>query len=78
MTSVTLRRTAARRRWNEWATRQRSRRACAMIVYDGRALAHLIESGWLPRNREEVYDRRQIGDAVSDLLAHAELPAKKF
>jgi hypothetical protein len=72
------RRTAARRRWREWAKRQRSRRACASIVYDGQILARLIEGHWLPRNREEVYDRRQIGSAITDLLTHAELPAKKF
>jgi hypothetical protein len=76
--ALAQRRANGRRRWHRWAARQKARRALCWAGYDGVVLAKLIEARWLPRSREDAYTTEQIGAAITDLLAHAELPAKKF
>src|SRR5262249_20799547 len=60
-----------------WRRRQRAGLAVASVRYNANILGRLIWAGWLPRDPEELYSIRQVGAAISDLLANAsELPVK--
>jgi len=68
------RRAAGRTRWHRWAARRRAGRATGRFEYDGAALGKLILAGWLPRS--DTYSPEAIGRAVTDLIAHGDLPRK--
>ena len=71
--SVLRRRAAGRQRWHRWAARRRAGRATCRFEYDGAGLGKLILKGWLPRSE---YSPEAIGRAVTDLIAHGDLPRK--
>ena len=68
------RRVAGRARWHRWADRRRAGRATCRFEYDGAGLGKLILKGWLPRS--DTYSSEAIGRAVTDLIAHGDLPRK--
>jgi hypothetical protein len=70
------RRAAGRQRWRRW--RDRRRRGCAVCAaeYSGVALGKLILAGWLPRRPDDLYRPQEIARAVTDLIAHGDLPRK--
>jgi hypothetical protein len=70
-------RAAARARWNAWAQRRDSGQAMARVTYSGVTLAKLIMAGWLARNADEVYSAKAVGEAITTLLAQADLPLRK-
>ena len=72
--SIRSRRAAGRARWHRWADRRRAGRATCPVEYDGAGLGKLILKGWLPRS--DTYSSEAIGRAVTDLIAHGDLPRK--
>ena len=68
------RRADGRTRWHRWAVRRRAGRATGRFEYDAASLARLIVAGWLPRS--DTYSSEAIGRAVTDLIAHGDLPRK--
>jgi len=75
--SAAKRRAAGRVRWRAWAQRHNSGHAIAPVTYNAISLAKLIMAGWLPRNAAELYPAKAVGEAISALLAYADLPVKK-
>ena len=67
-------RAAGRVRWRKWAARRRAGRATCPVEYDGVALGKLILKGWLPPS--DTFSPEAIGRAVTDLIAHGDLPRK--
>jgi hypothetical protein len=76
-TSAAKRRAAGRVRWRAWAQRHNSGHAIAPVTYNAISLAKLIMAGWLPRDAAELYPAKAVGEAISALLAYADLPVKK-
>jgi hypothetical protein len=72
--SAARRRAAGRQRWHKWAARRRLGRATGRFEYDAASLARLIVAGWLPRS--DTCSPEAIGRAVTDLIAHGDLPRK--
>jgi hypothetical protein len=70
------RRAAGRQRWHKWAARRRAGRATCPVEYDGAVLGKLVLKGWLPRS--DTYSPKAIGRAVTDLIAHGDLPRRKI
>jgi hypothetical protein len=70
-------RAANRVRWRAWLRRHQAGEAVAGVTFNGLTLAKLIMSGWLARNDAEVYSTKAVAEAITRLLAEADLPPRK-
>jgi hypothetical protein len=67
-----------RARWRAWHRRHQAGEAIASpVVFNGVVLAKLIMSGWLARSDAETYSTKAVAEAITTLLAEADLPPRK-
>jgi hypothetical protein len=76
-TRAAKKRAANRVRWRAWHRRHQAGQAVAGVTFSGVVVAKLIMSGWLVRVDAEVYSTEAVAEAISRLLAEADLPPRK-